>query len=242
MRLVIAGGTPRSASTQQFNCIRSAINMIAPNELAWSGWIEDFKNESIDLAGDSGFVLVKIHMFRQIKNLVKIHKFRQIKNFLNMTARDQIWVCTAHRDPRDAVLSQARKFGPEVSVSQIKNYCQNYFAVKSISDYDMKYEEFLKDKRLEVKKHLESMCKKFDLITPNDIGETAKNIENSLSELDVKQETLSGLYNMETMYHKNHFTSNGAPEQYKDCFSDDLINKINEECGEDIAGMGYPLR
>lgn len=205
---VTAAGMPRSASTWLYNAIRLILS----------------KDKYIESNLSCGIIRNWQEMPKTKYMLIKLHGFNQ--ELVNQS--DIIFY--SYRDLRDAISSQQRKFGGNITIEWADAYVHWHEQWMQVADFSMSYESMLNNKseiilnilgKLE-KSNITSFFKKNESININ-------NIISEIGQLDFNSEgDRNEIFNEKNMFHKNHITD-GRYGAWKDYLSVELASEISDK-------------
>lgn len=208
--LVLSAGMIRSASTWLYNVLR----LILLSEPTVAG---DF---SCGWIGDLQKIPLKRHM------LVKVHAYNQ-----KLVDQARL-VFYSYRDIRDALASNARKFGAKPSINLADNLISQHNKWVHVADFSMKYEEMLKDK-----KNLVSGIAAMLKIAVSDPEMVCRQIDEMSYESEGEK---NDAYHQTNLFHRGHMTD-GRYRSWKGVIDKELEKAIVDRHLEWFEKNNYPI-
>jgi hypothetical protein len=211
--LVLSAGMQRSGSTWLYNALRLLLQQtLPPHATLACAWIGD----AAKLSGTEDCQLLKIHDFDA-----------------TLAARAR-FIAYSFRDPRDAMVSQHRKFGTAPSLALASHMIRQHALWSAVANHWVRYEDMLDDAAAVIAA----------LATALGLDLDAVGVEALRAKLEQLSYESAGprndRYHELTLFHRGHRTTDGRPGQWREQLPAALIAAIEDRHGDWLDQQGYP--
>jgi hypothetical protein len=245
--VIIVSTMHRVGSTKIFNAIRKIHEVLG--EEYYSSFIDDTTiSPPYNYHNPAKVHIIKLHSPQGFRNNQVIYDVYQkrLRNFSHDNSKRIYWI-TAKRDLRDMVASQVRvgKHYPDFynidphNIKQIfttlRTNLEWYYAYQDLSDYEVKYEDFVDHTERVILEIARAICKK---LNDKQVQEVKKYLDQLGDQASIKQ--LSEKERVQSILaDEHHITSNKLHCGYKETLDKGVISKIEQSFHKELAMFGY---